>query len=466
MRKCEVNKKRWKTGIRVLALIIILLVIAAGLVQASISSSPNWTQESNQASAEFGASIRSTGDVNNDGFTDIVVNSQKYDNGQTDEGRVSLYYGTAAGYSTTPDWTSESNQDGALYGFSAGYAGDVNNDGYDDVIIGARAWDDGGFADVGKIYVYYGSSTGLGGSPNWTYQGTNVDGRLGISVGTAGDIDNDGYDDVIIGAQHIDNGQTDEGKIYVFHGSSNGLGGSPDWTYESNQSNTLLGTSVGTAGDVNNDGYDDVIVGAQHWDNGQTNEGRALVFHGSSTVLSASPNWTFENNDAESLLGYSVAGAGDVNGDSYDDVVVGAYRYGATDNGRVYVFYGSSGGLSGSPDWTVDGGQTGEQFGFAVASAGDVNADCYNDVIIGAPYYNNTESRNGRVYIHTGSSSGLHTTALWTYTGSGTEEVGYYVSNANNSPSLVDTRILVGAPYHANGQSNEGRGIAFFKLCE
>jgi hypothetical protein len=456
-----------KIGIRVFALVVVLLVIAAGFVQASISSSPDWTQESNQANAQLGVSIRSAGDVNGDGFIDIVVNSDRYDNGDTDEGRVSLYYGTSTGYEASAAWSKESDQYGALYGFSAGAAGDVNGDGYGDLIVGARFWDEGGSSNVGKVYVYHGSSGGLSSTPNWTKTGTNFDDRLGISVGTAGDVNNDGYDDVIVTAQHADNGQTDEGKVYVYHGSNSGLNSTAAWSYESDQDYALLGTSAGTAGDVNNDGYDDVIVGAQWYDNGQDLEGKAFAFYGSSTGLSSSPNWTYENNQSGSLLGYSVGTAGDVNNDGYDDVIVGAYRFDAyADEGRAYVFHGSSGGLSSTPNWTKDGSQVGEWFGYSVAAVGDVNADCYDDVIVGAMAYNNGATNDGKVYIYTGSSSGLNSTAHWTYTGSGGQAVGYFVHNASDQLSTTAVRILVGSPFYSNGQSGEGTGLVFYNLCD
>jgi hypothetical protein len=145
--------------------------------------------------------------------------------------------------------------------------GDVNGDGYDDVIVGAVGYDDGE-TDEGRVFVYYGSASGLPPAPDWTAESDQA-GAGFASVSRAGDVNGDGYGDVIIGASAYDNGQTDEGRVYVYHGSASGLSTTPDEIAESNQDQAFFGFSVGTAGDVNGDGYDDVVVGAPYYTNGQ-----------------------------------------------------------------------------------------------------------------------------------------------------------------------------------------------------
>ncbi|MEE9617942.1 MAG: integrin alpha, partial [Anaerolineae bacterium] len=128
-------------------------------------------------------------------------------------------------------------------------------------------------------------------TPNWTAESNQANAQFGQWLGTAGDVNGDGYADVIVGASHYDNGQTDEGRAYVYHGSASGLSASPNWTAESNQDGAWFGRRVGTAGDVNDDGYADVIVGATRYDNGETDEGRAYVYYGSAAGLSTAPDW-------------------------------------------------------------------------------------------------------------------------------------------------------------------------------
>jgi len=127
-------------------------------------------------------------------------------------------------------------------------------------------------------------------TPNWTAESDQAFAYFGGSVGTAGDVNGDGYADVIVGAVYYDNGQTDEGRAFVYHGSASGLSMTPNWTAESDQAGASFGGSVGTAGDVNGDGYADVIVGANGYDNDQTEEGRAFVYHGSAGSLGLPPS--------------------------------------------------------------------------------------------------------------------------------------------------------------------------------
>src|SRR5262245_10237003 len=175
---------------------------------------------------------------------------------------------------STADWIAQANLGFAGFGVSVATAGDVNGDGYADVIVGASAYQNGQTGE-GRAFVYQGSAAGLATEPAWTAEGEQQGANFGISVGTAGDVNGDGYDDVIVGANFYDNGQTDEGRAYVYLGSASGLAATPSWIAESDQADASFGTSAHTAGDVNGDGYDDVIVGAAAYDNGQLDEGRA-----------------------------------------------------------------------------------------------------------------------------------------------------------------------------------------------
>ncbi|MBK7434211.1 MAG: FG-GAP repeat protein [Chitinophagaceae bacterium] len=176
---------------------------------------------------------------------------------------------------------------------------------------------------------------------------------MGISVAAAGDVNGDGYSDVIDGAYFYSNGQSNEGAAFVYHGSAAGLSLSPNNTPDdADQFAAQFGISIASAGDVNGDGYSDVIIGAWQYDDGLVDEGRAFVYHGSATGLSATPNSTPDDADQTNAnFGISVASAGDVNGDGYSDVIIGAYQYddGFVDEGRAFVYHGSATGLSASP---------------------------------------------------------------------------------------------------------------------
>ena len=211
--------------------------------------------------------------------------------------------------------------------------------------------------------------------------------------------------DVVIGASTWGNGQQQEGRAFAYLGSATGLALTPAWGVESNQIGAVFGIAVASAGDVNGDKYSDVIVGADLFDNGEINEGAAFVYLGSGTGLATTAAWMTESNDQDSHYGHAVASAGDVNGDGYSDVVVGAYLFdiAGDSGGRAFVYHGSPTGLSTQIAWQVNGNQGSSFFGLAVGSAGDVNGDGFGDVIIGAPGDTNGETQEGRTFLYYGN---------------------------------------------------------------
>jgi len=237
---------------------------------------------------------------------------------------------------------------------------------------------------------------------------TPQDANYGFSVDTAGDVNGDGYDDVIVGANWFDNGQVDEGAAFVFPGGPGGLASTFAWRVESNTANEEFGIAVATAGDVNNDGFDDVIVGANS--PLPTLGGKVYVFLGSPTGLATTPSWTYAGEQLTDRFGTAVASAGDVNGDNYADVIVGAPDYVGQQGsslGRAYVFYGGPGGLPATPSWIAEGDPAGSvHFGIAVDTAGDVNNDTYDDVIIGDSEYN-IDGVTGMAAVFLGDPDGL-----------------------------------------------------------
>ena len=285
----------------------------------------SWQAESNQASAQFGRVVDSAGDVNGDNYDDIIVGAYKYDNGQTDEGAVFVWYGSATGLgdngtTTNADWQAESNQASAQFGHSVASAGDVNGDNYDDIIVGASSYDKGQ-TNEGAVFVWYGSETGLGesGTPanaDWQAESNQAEAYLGNPVASAGDVNNDNYDDIIVGASNYDNVESNEGVVFVWYGSATGLGesGTPanaDWQAESNQATAYLGYSVASAGDVNNDGYDEVIVGAYYYDNVESNEGAVFVFSEPPTPSAFSPASGTTINNTTPTITFSLNKNGD-----------------------------------------------------------------------------------------------------------------------------------------------------------
>lgn len=436
----------------------------AGATSSARAGDAAWMFEAQQNDAQLGLAVSQAGDVNGDGYGDVLVAAWLFDGGQTNEGRVYGFYGSAAGLSLTADWTAEANQAGARLGHSVATAGDVNGDGYDDVILGADFYTKGQ-REEGRAFVYLGSAAGLGSTAAWTAESDQPYAHFGVSVSTAGDVNADGYDDVLVGAYRYDSGQTDEGRVYLYYGSATGLG-LVAWTAESNQASARLGHSVATAGDVNGDGYDDLLLGAGWYDNGRVDAGRVYVYLGSSFGPGPTPDWVAEGNQASALFGAQVSSAGDVNGDGYDDVIISAQGYdnGEVDEGAAFTYYGSPSGLGSDPAWVAEGNQAGAWFGWAVGTAGDVNGDGFDDVMVGAPFFDDTGIDEGAAFVYYGSTTGFSLAPDWQLRGDqNAAQLGATVrlgaAGDVNGDGYGD--VLVGARLYDNGQVNEGQVYLF-----
>jgi hypothetical protein len=355
-------------------------------------------------------------------------------------------------------WTIEGNHAGDYLGWSLANAGDVNGDGFADVIIGAPgAATTGGWA--GRVDVHYGLPNGISSDPAWSAFGQSTDNWFGGSVSTAGDVNDDGFADVLVGAPSSMNGEYSEGRAYVFHGSPVGLSHAPSWTAESDQSGAELGRAVSSAGDFNGDGYDDVLIGAPNW--GDSEEGQIFVYFGSSSGLNLAPRWASSIQIPNVRLGSAVAGVGDVNGDGYDDILAGAPYCAASLDGCVFLFYGAAGQPPSSSGWSVTGESS--RLGSTLGS-GDFNADGYSDLVIATtPRDENGQWSGGVVYVYNGSANGPAQTPSWTGN----------LSLLNSAlPSAVGSAgdfnadgyedLAFGAQSYSNGQDNEGAVFVFF----
>ena len=430
---------------------------------AGISSTASTILESNQDFAYFGVSVASAGDINGDGYSDVIVGSFNYDNGETDEGAAFIYNGSASGINSTATAQLESNQNMAFFGMSVASAGDVNGDGYSDVIVGAYSYDNGE-SNEGAVFVYHGAAEGIGTIASVQIESNKGSTHLGNSVAGAGDVNGDGYSDIIVAASNYDNGQYSEGVVFVYHGSANGISMVPTTLLELNIAFLGFGSTIASAGDVNGDGYADVIIGAVDYENGENNEGAIFIFHGSSSGLNLVPAAMVESNQAHSEFSNAIAGAGDVNGDGYADVIVGAnfYDNGEASEGVAFIYYGSSSGINTASPIMIESNQAYSEFGNAVAGAGDVNGDGYADVIVGALLYDNGETNEGVAHVYYGSPSGIH---LGIFTRIESNQIianfGYSVASAGdvNGDGFAD--VIVGAYLYDNGESNEGAAFIF-----
>ena len=421
---------------------------AAAMSAFPASEEPIWTFSPAVAGTSFGASAAGAGDVDGDGFADLLVSAPGYDGGEQDEGQAALFTGGPGGPAGAPSWTWEPDQEGASASVlvpAVARVGDVDGDGYDDVLVSAPDYDDGE-DDEGAMWLFTGGPGGLGAAAVWTWQGDQEGAKLHGLGG--GDVNGDGYADLLVGGSSWDGSAgSDAGVAHVFLGGSGGPAAAPAWTVEGTLEGSAFGTSGDASGDADGDGSADVAIGAQ-WHDGT---GAVYVFEGGPGGPAASPTVTLSGDESGARFGRSVAWIGDLEGDGYADLAVGCSGCGGA--GQVRIHAGGPTGTSGLAAWTLTSG-AGSDFGASVAAAGDLNGDGRADLIAGAP------AGSGGASIFLGRTVGLGGSDLFL---DGDDEVSWSAVVAGVGDVDGDGRddVLVTDPEYAAGGLDQGLAALF-----
>lgn len=457
---------------------------------------------------QLGWSVSAAGDINGDGIADFVVSAISADpGGQDAAGEIYVIFGNDGGFGDSFDLSSLNGDNGFilrgadpgdLAGSSVSAAGDLNGDGIDDVLIGSPLADAGNRVDAGNAYVFYGSTDdfvfiydlgALNASNGFTINGRDAGDGAGISVALAGDVNGDGRSDILVGADNREHQSLpNTGTTHVVFGADDGFGealnvsqlnGSNGFSINGFEPFGFSGRSVAGAGDINGDGYDDIIIGAplvEHQDQVFfPDAGSAYVVFGSEDGFAA--NFSLQNLNGSngfaikgfehfSLVGSSVSGAGDINGDGIDDFLVGASGVSSSgfDNGAVYVIFGRTDGwdaeidleaLDGTDGFAILGLNGNDELGAQVNRAGDVNGDGVDDIIVTAP----GAGDDGTSYVIFGSAEGFSASfdlsAL-----DGTNGFAFNAGAAANAAGDINNDgyddIIVGAP-----STNDSTGAVY-----
>jgi hypothetical protein len=332
------------------------------------------------------------GDVNNDGFDDFVVGAAG------NVGQIPGPWTPGSAYlffggatlDGVPDLVFNGEYPADMFGATLAGLGDLNADGDDDFIINAAWWPNKGYR--GKAYIYFGGP-GLDNVADMMF--TMTEGEMGIGVCPGGDFDGDGYNDLLIGAYKKDMPAFDSGAAWLHLGGP-GLDAAPDFTFGGENWGDWFGSAMDWVGDLNGDGYNDLAIGASRYPS-LADRGRTYIYFG-GPALDTTPDLII-TGVANGDVCRSIAGIGDINCDGFDDLAVGARGNdeAGTDAGKVYFYFGGP-GIDAVPDLELLGEAAGDGFGLHVRGLGDINGDSRPDVAIGSPYHDGSA---GRVIVYT-----------------------------------------------------------------
>lgn len=407
------------------------MTFAATIDLGQLNGANGFILEGEIAYDRSGGSVASLGDINGDGFDDFIIGARyAKPNSANDAGSSYVVFGRGSGWTPrlalgaldgSTGFRIDGSAAGDFSGISVSAAGDINGDGFNDILIGAALSDAGGPSNAGSAYVIFGRASGfpptfslssLNGTNGFRLDGVGANNNAGISVSAAGDVNGDGFADLVVGAN---NANAAAGYSYVVFGKAAGwaasqslstLDGTNGFRLDGPGINERSGFSVASAGDVNGDGVADLLIGGYLASpGGRTEAGASYVVFGKTSAWSATINlstldgsngFRLEGAAAGDWAGYSVASAGDVNGDGIGDLIIGAQSANVgplTAAGASYVVFGKTSGwastinlsaLSGADGFRIDGVSLQSRSGFSVASAGDVNGDGFGDLIVGA----------------------------------------------------------------------------------
>ena len=381
---------------------------------------------------QFGRSVACIGDIDNNQWDDFVVGAPSNDDNGNNAGKIFIYSGLTGAVLHTINGEAAGDQ----FGYVVAYSGDVNADGAQDFMVSAP-FSNQGANDAGKVFVF---ST-LDFSALYTKVGSVSGDRIGQALAGGIDINNDGFDDFLIGAPES---KSKDGQLFVYSGAT----GAKLKTLKGKKDDKL-GWAIAALARTNSDDYADFAVSSPLNDEEGSNAGKVTVFSGKDFSV----RYTINGNNAGDQFGYSLASAGRANSDSRDDFAVGSPYYdtpGKSSRGRVEVFSGSNGDLM----WAKIGSAEGDRLGWVVAGVGDVNADGYDDVAASATYSDLTGPQAGRVQLR----SGLNGSSIASIDGQAeNDRFAWSLAGLQDPSGNGSNDILAGAPYNDVNGSASGK---------
>ncbi|MFT4646881.1 MAG: hypothetical protein ACI9X4_000085 [Glaciecola sp.] len=375
------------------------------------------------------------GDVNGDGTPDYIVGMRNAFDGSLITGGVRVYSGANLAILHTFYGT----RSGGGFGFAVDFAGDTDGDGFGDILVGAPFHQESGEILNGRAFLYSGQT----GSLLFEIGGAGFFDNAGFAVSRAGDLNGDSLPDFLVGSPGADTGAPDTGSATAYVGTT----GLPLYSIDGLSAGDLLGSSLASLGDLNLDGFDDFAIGIRGTDINGSGSGSVTVYSGQTGL----DMYTRDGTVAGQAMGFSLAHAGDLDGDGHMDWITGSPQdpRSGTQAGSAQIYSGLSGVLL----HEILGQTDFERLGEGVSTAGDVDGDGFDDFLIGAPGDSTIDVDAGRLTAYSGSSG---SPLCQTYGVLASDRLGLGVGPAGdfNGDGIPD--VLLGVPGDDKAANNSG----------
>jgi hypothetical protein len=414
--------------------------------------------------AFFGARVAEAGDVNGDGFDDVVIGSPDFTGDRLEQGRVELFLGSPHGLAPRPAWEARGVDTGEHLGDHVRLVGDLDGDGRRDLLVNSVLVLSPEGAPVRALKAYRAVGAAFDTLPFRILYGPQAGAWYGSDFVDPGDVNGDGFGDLLIGCSTCLERHEAEGRVELFLGSPKGIGERPAWIRYGGMPGVRLGWRLARTGDLDGDGYDDLLFGMAHWNGRQPRQGRALLYRGGPHGPGPEPSGWVDGTQPGGGLGWNVGGGGDVDGDGHPDLLIHEHSYSGRGvaEGRVLLFSGADTTLRPRREWKGFGANA--RIGFTLLTLqGDFDGDGRSDVAFASSTYLRSDESGSIGIAEVALSGGRRPFDLvWRSTGQDPNHLFAYRGEVADVNGDGRDDLLIAEPGWRSGAGQVGRVRVFF----